>query len=555
MSIPKEPRQLMINIMYLVLMALLALNVSAEVMDAFQTLDQGNKNSIATVDEQIEETVASLNDLLKDESKAKYRVLQPAIEDIRREVASFNTYVGDLRDTLIDVSGNNDGEVTTEGDYIESHGVLAPKGKKNKDVTTRLLVQGPDGQIREGVGAGEELKQRIIETRQRLIDIYSNLLNEHGETLQLNEAQRQARIASVAENMPFSIDDDTWRTSNNKKVSWADHKFGHMPLAAVLPLMSQIQSDLKVSEANLVNDIVQMAGGKQIVFDKFFPVFQADKSYVIGGERLNAKVSVGSYSSSLQPENITLRVNGQNLPIKADGTADFSLVASGAPGPKTIRTYVAVKNPLTGEVVEQDGEFTYEIGTRSVAVSADKMNVFYMGVDNPLTVAAAGVASNDVRVSFGDAITGTGSGNSYVVRGVRPTGNGTTNVTVTANGQTLGTFPFRVKPIPDPVPTMGGEQGGDIANSTFRAQRGLFAELKNFDFDARCEIAGFQMLYVPAREDALVASNPGGAFAGQAAALVGRAKPGDNYLFKNIKAKCPGDSAPRDLGTMSFTIR
>lgn len=546
----------MINIMYLVLMALLALNVSAEVMDAFQTLDEGNKNSIATVDEQIEETVASLDELLKDESKAKFRVLQDPIAQIRAEVASFNSYVIGLRDTLIDVSGNNDGEVTMEGDYIESHGVLAPKGKKNKDVTTRLLVQGPDGQVSEGSGAGEDLKQRIIQTRQRLVDIYSQLITEHGETLDIAESEQQARIASVAENMPFSIDDQTWRESNNKKVSWADYKFGHMPLAAVLPLMSQIQSDLKVSEANLVNDIVQMAGGKQIVFDKFFPVFQADKSYVIGGERLNATVSVGSYSSSLQPENITLRVNGQSLPIRQDGTADFSLVANGSPGPKTIKTYVAVKNPLTGEVIEQDGEFTYEIGTRSVAVSADKMNVFYMGVDNPITVSAAGVASNDVRVSFGDAIQGTSTGNnSYMVKGVRPTGINTTNITVTANGQTLGTFPFRVKPIPDPVPTIGGQQGGDIANSTFRAQQGLFAELKNFDFDARCNIAGFNLLYVPAREDPLVSQNPGGSFAGQTAALITKAKPGDNYLFKNIKAKCPGDAAPRDLGTMSFTIR
>ena len=554
MSIPKEPRQLMINIMYLVLMALLALNVSAEVMDAFQTLDEGNKNSIATVNEQIDDSVASLDDLLKDDSKAKYRVLQPAIAEIRQQAAQLDSYVSQLSDQLIDVSGNNDG-VVDEGDYIESHGVMAPKGKKNKDVTTRLLVQGEDGQVAEGEGEGEELKRRIIETRQALVDAYTKLLTDHGDALQIDADERAARIASVADNMPFKVDDTAWREANNKKVSWADYKFGHMPVAAVLPLLSQIRSDLKVSEANLVNDIVQMAGGKQIVFDQFFPVFQADKSYVIGGERLNAKVSVGSYSSSLQPENITLRVNGQTLPIKADGTADFSLVANGSPGPKTINTFVAVKNPLTGEVIEQEGQFQYEIGTRSAAVSADKMNVFYMGVENPITVSAAGVSSNDVRVSFGDAIRGTGSGNSYVVTGVRPTGNNTTDVTITANGQTLGTFPFRVKPIPDPVPTIGGQQGGDIQNSTFRAQRGLFAELKNFDFDARCEIAGFNMLYVPAREDALAASNAGGGFSGQAAALVGRAKPGDNYLFKNIKAKCPGDSAPRDLGTMSFTIR
>ena len=546
----------MINIMYLVLMALLALNVSAEVMDAFQTLDKGNQNSIATVDEQIDETEASLKELLKDESKEDFRVLEPAIASIRQESENFTNYVNQLRDRLIDESGNNNGEVD-EGDYKESHGVVAPKGKKNKDITTRILVQNEQGTVKEGEGEGEALKQRIIETRQKLIDTYSALLNEYGvELFDLDEAEVQSRIESVAMNMPFGIDDEAWRESNNKKVSWADYKFGHMPLAAVLPLMSQMQSDLKVSEANLVNDIVQMAGGKQIVFDKFFPVFQADKSYVIGGEKLNAVVSVGSYSSALQPENIDLRVNGQKLKINPDGTADFSLTASGSPGPKTIKTYVKVTNPLTGDVVEQDGEFTYEIGTRSVAVSADKMNVFYMGVDNPLTVSAAGVSSNDVRVNFGDAVQGSKTGaNSYNVKGVRPTGAGATNITVTANGQTLGTFPFRVKPIPDPVPTMGGQQGGDIANSTFRAQRGVFAELKNFDFDARCDIAGFQILYIPAREDALVASNGGGGFSGQAAALIGRAKPGDNYTFKNIKAKCPGDAAARNLGTMSFSIR
>lgn len=546
----------MINIMYLVLMALLALNVSAEVMDAFQTLDRGNQSSIATVDEQIDETEASLKDLLEDESKEKFRVLEPAIATIRQESENFNTYVDQLRDRLIDESGNNDGEVTIEGDYKESHGVMAPIGKKNKDVTTRILVQNEQGNVKEGEGEGEALKQRIIDTRQKLIDTYTELLQQYGtDRFDLDEAEVEARIQSAATNMPFNIDDEGWRTSNNKKVSWADFKFGHMPLAAVLPLMSQIQSDLKISEANLVNDMVQLAGGKQIVFDKFFPVFQADKSYVIGGERLNAVVSVGSYSSSLQPENIDLRVNGQKLAIKPDGTADFSLTASGSPGPKTIKTYVKVTNPLTGDVVEENGEFTYEIGTRSVAVSADKMNVFYMGVDNPLTVAAAGVPSSSVRVSFGDAISGSGSGNSYMVKGVRPTGAGTTNVTVTADGQTLGTFPFRVKPIPDPVPTMGGQQGGDIANSTFRAQKGVFAELKNFDFDARCNIAGFQILYIPAREDPLVATNSGGGFSGQAAQLIGRAKPGDNYTFKNIKAKCPGDAAPRNLGTMAFMIR
>jgi hypothetical protein len=109
MSIPKEPRQLMINIMYLVLMALLALNVSAEVMNAFQTLDEGNKNSIATVDEQMESTILGITKILKDPSKDRFRPVEPAIAEVRSISAEFNTYVEELRNLLIDASGNSKG--------------------------------------------------------------------------------------------------------------------------------------------------------------------------------------------------------------------------------------------------------------------------------------------------------------------------------------------------------------------------------------------------------------------------------------------------------------
>ena len=543
----------MINIMYLVLMALLALNVSAEVMDAFTTLDEGNNNSMRTVDTQLQTTVAGLNKLLEDDSKAKFRPILPAIDQIQNEVSSYVAYVDGIRDTLIDLSGDNNG-INDEGDRIVKGGKEKLKGLKNKDVTTRVLVYGADGKEGGSPGYGELLKDRTMQTRERLIEIYSALLDEHGKAFGRSEEEIATLKQSVAVNMPFNIDDETWKTVKNKS-SWADYKFGHMPVAAVLPLMSQMQSDLKVSEANLINSMAELAGGKVVEVDNFFPVFEADRSYVIGGERLTAKVSVGAFSSALDPSNVVLRANGQRLNIGPDGKADFSTIASGS-GPKTIQLDVSVTNPLTGETKSGSNTFTYEVGTRSVAVSADKMNVFYMGVENPITVSAAGVNSNDVRVSFGDAIQGTKTGNSsYMVKGVRPTGINTTNVTVTANGQTLGSFPFRVKPIPDPVPTIGGQQGGDIANSTFRAQQGLFAELKNFDFDARCNIAGFNVLYIPAREDPLAAQNAGGAFSGQTAQLVSRAKPGDNFTFKNIKAKCPGDAAPRDLGSMAFSIR
>ncbi len=538
----------MINIMYLVLMALLALNVSAEVMNAFQTLDEGNQNSIATVNDQVDAAVESVNALLEDDSKAKFKPIVPAIAEVRAASAEFSTYVDQLRDQLVDMAGNNNGELD-EGDYKEDHGMRTVRGKKNKDVTTRLLVLGEDGAGGEP-GAGEELKAKIIETRQKLIDAYTNLLNEHGTTMDLSADEIPKRIQSVAQDMPFSIDDETWQEAGRD--SWSDFKFGHMPVAAVLPLMSQMKSDLKVSEANMVNDMVKIAGGKTVEFDQFFPVFSADRSYVIGGEKITAKVSVGSYSSSLDPANVDLRVNGQRLKVNADGTADFSITGSGT-GQKTLTTSVAVTNPLTGEVKEGKGTFTYEVGQRSVSVSADKMNVFYIGVDNPVTVAAAGVASGDVRVNVtGNARKKSGNNTNLVVEG---TSQGDAKVVVTANGQNLGSFDFRVKRIPDPIPMVGQSKGGKIAANVFKAQQGLYAFLENFDFEAKCGIVGYELVYVPQRRDAVRSTNGGGNFTSGSKALVTRAAPGDTYYMQNIKASCPGDAVSRDIGTMVFAIQ
>ncbi|MEL6273613.1 MAG: GldM family protein [Bacteroidota bacterium] len=550
MSIPKEPRQLMINIMYLVLTAMLALNVSAEVMNAFFTLDEGNTASMGVVDDQLDATVNSLNDLLNDSSKERFKPIQPAVQEVRSIAAEFNTYVDELRDLLVDAAGNRDGEVNA-GDFKAEHDgdLHYIKGKKNKDVTTRLLVEG-DPNYNGGKPYGEELKEKIIETRQRLIDSYTTLLRDHGENMDQDQASIDRLIQSVATEMPFKIDDETWKESKDKS-SWRDFKFRQMPVAAVLPLLSSMQSDLKIAEANMVNSMAQLAGGKVVDFDSFFPVVAADRSYVVSGESINAKVSVGTYSTSLDPSNVTITANGRPLTVNSDGTADLTIPASGV-GQKTVNLGVSVRNPLTDKVTEGDGTFVYEVGTRSVAVSADKMNVFYIGVDNPISISASGVSSNAVRINKTGPITISGSGASRMVRASAP---GDATIRVSADGQSLGSFPFRVKRIPDPQARLGSSTGGNMGTGEFKAQRGIRAVLDGFDFDARCNIAGFELVYVPKREDAVLSNNPGPVYNNKSKNLVNRARPGDSFYFNNVRAKCPGDQATRKINTMVFTIK
>lgn len=541
MSIPKEPRQLMINIMYLVLTAMLALNVSAEVMNAFFTLDEGNKESISTVNHQLEQTVSSMNSLLNEPAKAKYKPIQPAMEAVRAKAAEFNAYVDQLRDALVDGTGDVNGQVDA-GDFKEGHDgdLHYIRGKKNKDVTTRMLVTD---------GKGEELKEMIISTREDLINIYTTLLETYGDTFGLSQEQIASTIQSVATEMPFEIDDEKWTTTD--KTSWADFKFRQMPVAAVLPLLSQMQSNLKSSEAAMINSMATLTGGRVVEFDSFFPVVAADRSYVVSGEKINAQISVGTYSTSLEPENVKIFVGGSSIPVGEGGTAEYSITGSGV-GQKTVPLRVEVTNPLTGDVTKGESEFIYEVGARSCAVSADKMNVFYIGVDNPVTVSASGVSSNDVRVTFDGPISGTGRGSSWVVKGSRP---GEASIRVSANGQSLGSFPFRVKRIPNPEARLSGKNGGQMGTGEFRAQGGVGAFLDNFDFEATCTVSGFTIVHVPKRQDAVPVVNRGARYSAEARRIVDRASPGDIYYFDNVRAKCPGDETTRKINSMVFKIQ
>lgn len=543
MSIPKEPRQLMINLMYLVLTALLALNVSAEVMNAFFTLDEGNQASIATVNSQLDSTVKGLKNLLSDDSKAKYKPIEPAVDKVRADVSTFGAYIDDLRDKLVDAGGDKNGKVD-EGDFTISYGKEVPKGKKNKDITTRILVEE---------GAGEELKAKILQVKQQMVDSYTKLLNEHGEKFGLKPAEVQNRIANIANNLPLNIDDETWQLPKLKKKSWADFKFRQMPLAAVMPLLSQMQADAKSSEAALVNSMAELAGGRTVEFDAFFPVVQAEKSYVIKGEPFKAKISVGTYSSSLNPSDIGIYVGGQKLRVNKDGVAEYT-GSSSKVGQTKLELRAEVKNPLTGEVSKGKSTYTYEVGERSVAISADKMNVFYIGVKNPISVSAAGVSSNELKVSIsggGGKMTNTGS-NSWDIDVTKPTADCKINV---SGGGMNANKVFRVKRIPDPVARLGKKADGSMGNGEFKAQQGLIPWLDNFDFDAKCKIQGFNLVKVAKRADPVEATNQGGRFNDKAGRLVRSAKPGDTFYFENVKARCPGDAAGRKINSLVFRIK
>jgi gliding motility-associated protein GldM len=529
MSIPKEPRQLMINIMYLVLTALLALNVSAEIFNAFEMVDEG----LTTANKSLDESNGSKPELIKEAAKKKASLAEYAdrLDGLRSLSKEASSYIDEIVDQLIDASGDNNG-VKDEGDYVMVLEKRELKGKKSYDGTTRFMVDE---------GKGDELKDNIMAYKEKFLTFVDSV----------------DRVKLRTE-LPLTIDEVAWTKSPNKKKGWSDFTFGHMPLGATMPIFTKFKNDVKSSEAAVLNYLAGKVGvgGATVVLDKFTVVSAPRKSYIIKGEKFETDVFLSASAGKDSQTGLSISVNGKSLRPDSDGVAKYVTTANGL-GVKKYNAAITVSDPVTGEKKTFKKEFEYEVGQRSVTVSPLKMNVFYIGVDNPVAVSAAGVNSTEVKVSMSGGGMGTikKAGGNYVVNVKKPTKKDEfAFINVTAPGLTAKSE-FRVKRIPSPVPMLSTSRGGAMPAGEFKAQQGVRPVLDGFDFDAKCSITEFVVVRVPKRQDPEPARNSGGKFVGKTTSIVKKATAGDKYFFENIKCKCPGDPAARNIGQMVFNVK
>jgi len=535
MSIPKEPRQLMINIMYLVLTALLALNVSAEIIKAFFELGDGLERTNGIIAIANEKVVSSMEESVK--KKKEYKKLLPPAQQATEITKEFVDYIGTVKDRLTEAAG---------GAYEEDPGTEEwkwgrPKRYKDKEVPTLFFVEGYEGGSLGNATEpeGPKIRAMVEATQQKLIGLVESVSKNRNLGIQPKE------IANLKEQLTLNID-----TSSLGGKTWEESSFGRMPVAACYPILAKLQNDARTSEASIVNYLASKIGATTVTFDKFQAVASAEKGYVIKGETYKAEIFLSAASSQAKP---SISVNGQSLPVK-DGVAKYT-ATPGTIGEKSYTASITLKNPFTGKTDNFKKTFKYEVGERSANVSADKMNVFYVGVDNPVSVSAGGINSNELKVSCsggGCNMSKKGKFN-YSVRVSQP--GQTATVNLSGGGLKSTPYKFRVKRIPDPKPCIGTCNKSAMGTGEFKGQEGIYAKLENFDFEAKCTVDGFEFARVPKRADPILTLNRGGRFSGQAQTMKNAAIPGDIYYFSKIKARCPGDKAGRQLPDIVIKVR
>ncbi|HMG83493.1 MAG TPA: gliding motility protein GldM [Ferruginibacter sp.] len=502
MALPKEPRQKMINIMYLVLTAILAINVSNEVIIAFQTVNASLDKSTNSLTGANEKMLATLKEELGGPTGAQAAIWQPKADSVKLLSKELSVYIDSLK---LEVKQGAGLEIK---DGVERYSL------DNLNSSTNLF---------ENQGKGPELEKKLYKYRSDILALDTAINNEFQNSFPMDIAP------------PPSIDGD------GKPKDFTRTYFHMTPTVAALTMLSKFQNNIANTENKVVEYCQREIGEVKVHMDKTAVLVGLNSNYLMPGDKLEVNAGVGAYSSTSNP---VITINGASVsPVNGLATSSFEVSGS---GPKTVNVHVQYhdEHNVLQDKIE---EIPYTVGTPGgAAVMLDKMNVFYIGVDNPVTIGSP-TGWDKTKVSIeGATISGAGS-----KRIVRVTKVGPTNIIVTAGTGKPTPFPFRVKRIPDPVFKVASGKAR-MPSVEFKNQQYCRAELENFDFDLKYTVVGATVYFsganFPNVQQALITGNN----LASLDQLIKRCGPGSVVTFDNIRVS--GPDGQRVIDGKSFAL-
>lgn len=522
-----SPRQKMIGMMYLVLTALLALNVSKEIINAFVTINDSLEVTVKNLSGKNTKAYEAFEKQMQND-KAKTEPFYNKAKVVKAECEKLDKHIAALKEELI-----------RETDKMEPGAKMVPlremKAQDNYDDPTRIMC----GDKQDGRGhKATELKNKIETFKKNIL-----------ASLDASDKDKfKKRLDEL-----FDTKDPVKSTEDGKK-TWEMANFYHNPVVATVALLSKIQTDIKNAESELVTHLLSAINAADFKFDTLAPKVIAPSSYVIEGQEYSADIFLAAMSSTSDPE---ITVGGSSLTVDG-GVGTYKVRASGV-GEKKYAGLIKVKKP-DNTYESYPFESSYIVAKPSASVAADKMNVIYIGVPNPITVSVPGVPDEKVKAlptGFSltpDAKLGKGH---FIAEAKGQPGEGKVVVTADFNGKPMqmGEFKFRLKRIPDPVAKIGGKKDGGIPKSALAAQQGIIPTMEGFDFDLFPKVISFKMSrYGKGRDPVEKSQESGGALTGDMKQIIEQARAGDKILFEYIKVSMP-DGSTRTVNSIPLTVQ
>ncbi len=525
----------MIGMMYLVLTALLAMNVSKDILDAFVLINDGLENTNANFEKK-NEFIYNAFDKAKMDDPIKVTPYWKRAQQAKRLADELDLHIEQLKKNLIRETDKKPPETMPD----DSLKLSTTESKDNYDIPTNLLI-GEPATPKDGPNTGKELKEKVKLFRDDLLNLIEDPKIRAQMNIGLNTSDPGADASGTYE---------TW------EVSW----FYHVPLAAVITAMSKIQSDVRNAEGDIIKTLYNNISADAFKFDTVAIKVIPSSRIVFIGEEYKADLIVAAYSTTVDP---IVQLGKTDSIGNVVGTPDTTGITIN----RGLATYT--RKPTSEGKVEwggvlkikaPDGSYkpfvfneSYLVMKPALVVSPTAMNLFYRGIDNPVSIAVSGVAPEKLKVSMTN-------GSIAGVKGafkVQPGRDKECIISVSADMdgkmQRFGDMKFRVKNVPDPKASFAGSFGGTVQLSQLKAAKAMIAKLENFEFEGvKFDIISYDISAV-IKGNLITKPNPGANVSENLKQIINNLRGGNKFYFENIKAKGP-DGSIRDLGSMAIKV-
>jgi len=493
-----SPRQKMINLMYLVFIAMLALNMSKEVLSGFGILNLKIIESNSITDDRNEKSFEQLSQKATDQP-VQYGEKKLIVEKIRKISKEYCDYLESIKTTITEKT-----EKDAEGNFMYEQ---MDKG----DIVDRLFFKGEKPSMQ-----GQEFLDKIKNYPAQIKQIAGSKLPE----VEVNKIEKRFATNPI-------------KSKNaGATLPWIEYNYKGFPLIATVTKLTQLQADVKATESDVMASMFQSDLIAAASLTAYEPIVVLEKSVFFQGEAVKGKIILGKFDPKLVAKSVV--VNGSSLRAEA-GQASFSFGA-GSIGEHPISGSFNFEE--NGKIVPLPIKDKYVVVARpkSATISADKMNVVYRGVVNPMTISFAGISADKVTASAPGLSPAGGSG-AYSMR----PGAGT-EVVINVSGKLPDNSlvsdkrTFRIKGIPSPTGTIRGEMGTVKGPKSSLEISTIGAKLVDFDFEVGLDVVGFNFK-VPGMPTVVVQGNKLNAQCKSVLSKVGR---GDQVTISEIKTKLVG---------------
>jgi len=496
--------------MYLVLTALLALNISKEILNGFVKVENGLRKTDQTVQGKSRETMLDFEaKYLQDQQKVK--PYYDSAKEIDRKANELYDHITQLKANIMAVASGEREVVDAGGDlskYIAQDKltrrdtVLSIQYLEKKDEyqeITAYLVGSEPGAPKTGPFTASELKSKLEAFKEELKSI--NFTDFVGNRFEVSPGLK------ASFDQTFVYDKEM---EDDKEVLWEAANFYDVPIAAVIPILSKLQIDIENAKSNMMTELIAGIEGKSYKFTNLMPLVVPESNYILRGDSFRADILLAAFDATNSPaiyvdnkefngRDSSLLAYNDKDPLKIEGGLGKLRISTRGMGlgERNFKGLIRFQGPdgNVGDYPFYTPEFT--VAEPALVVSPTKMNVFYRGVPNPVEISVPGVSSEklDVRITGGHRIKP--DGETFIVE---PGAGKEASIEVTAtlpdgSKKSLPGREFRVKRIPDPSPRFAGKSPADktITKVLLENAPSVGALMENFDFDVEVKVKRFNV--------------------------------------------------------------